>query len=154
MKRTIFFVIAAALILILPLSATAAARTDIYEPSWQKIDIPANFTLNIDAKSIVRAKDTGIVSFFIEKTYDEDDVHDGEILTVAGRIDYNPQDGTYWVRSLNYIRKNSKDSMDAHAFYEPDWRRAEEGTAEAAACEAAMKHLAGNAMPLDAEEQN
>lgn len=134
--------------------ALAQDKSVYYEPDWMAVDYVSNVTVHIDRNSIKVDEETGIVSFFAEEEFNPGDLHDGEIQTVAGRIDYNPKDGTCWIRSLNYIRKNSNDMMDGHAFYQPDWRAMEGGSLEAAVCEATMKCLTEKTDHQNGEGQN
>lgn len=147
MKRTVFSIVAAAIIMSMPLPASAVSRSEIYEPSWQKIEVPEDFTISLDVKSIVREKDTGIVSFFIEKTYDEKDVQDGEIMKITSRIDYNPLGKMYRILSREYVRKNKNATADVDVYSDPPWEQIAHGSYVEVVCQEAADYLQKNQSP-------
>ena len=135
MKRAIFAILVV-IVALLPVQVFAADTSGMYEPAWKTVDFPSNITLNIDVNSVQKDATTGIISFLYEKVYDVADAPDGAIQSVAGRVDYNSATNEYWIRSLNYIRKNGP-AMDVHMFYRPDWREVEKGSIEEVFCKEA-----------------
>ncbi len=130
-----------ATIMSIPTTSFAESKITIYESDWQTVEYPANFTLSFDRGSTKKNVKTGIISIRAEKKYNEKDVHDGEFVSVVSSIDYNPADQTYWVRSLNYDRKNERTLIDAVLIYQPDWKPLEQGSYEAALCKAALDYV-------------
>lgn len=139
MKR-LFLVLAAALLMLPPMPCNASG-IEAYEPEWQAVELPSNVTYSIDLKSIRKDAATGIISFHFYKQYRDEDVHDSEICSVEGRLDYDPAKQAYAYRSMNFERKNKPVLVDALVFAVPEWNVIEAHTPEDIMCREARLHL-------------
>ena len=75
------------------------------------------------------------------KQYKIEDVHDGEIYAIEGRIDYDPAKHEYAYRSMNFERKNKPAFADVLVFAVPEWNKIVAGSPEEAMCKEASLHL-------------
>lgn len=126
---------------IMPLPSCNAAGIEAYEPGWQAIELPSNVTYSIDVKSIRKDETTGIISFHYFKQYRDEDVHDGEICSIEGRLDYDPAKQEYAYRSMNFERKNKPALADVLVFAVPKWQEIEARSPEDIMCREARLHL-------------
>lgn len=102
---------------------------------------PVELTYSIDVKSIRKDETTGIISFHYFKQYRDEDVHDGEICSIEGRLDYDPAKQEYAYRSMNFERKNKPALADVLVFAVPKWQEIEARSPEDIMCREARLHL-------------
>lgn len=88
-------------------------------------------------KGCKAAKRTGT----IDKIYDVVAVHDGEICSIEGRLDYDPAKQEYAYRSMNFERKNKPALADVLVFAVPKWQEIEARSPEDIMCREARLHL-------------
>lgn len=138
MKR---FVITFLSILFMNCSSVAANEIKVYEPEWKTVELPSNVTYSIDIKGIRKDEATGIISCHYYKQYKIEDVHDGEIYAIEGRIDYDPAKHEYAYRSMNFERKNKPAFADVLVFAVPEWQKIEVRSTEEAMCQKAEVYL-------------
>ena len=138
MKR---FVITFLSILFMNCSSVAANEIKVYEPEWKTVELPSNVTYNIDVKSIRKDDVAGIISFHYLKKYRLEDVHDGEIYSIEGRLDYDSAKQEYAYRSMNFERKNKPAFADVLVFAVPEWQKIEVRSPEEAMCRKAKVYL-------------
>ena len=124
-----------------PMPSCGATGIEAYEPEWKSVELPSNVTYNIDVKSIRKDDVAGIISFHYLKKYRLEDVHDGEIYSIEGRLDYDSAKQEYTYRSMNFERKNKPAFADALVFAVPEWQKIEVRSTEEAMCQKAEVYL-------------